>query len=128
MTESFWSIPKQEKMRTPLSILKEQAAALTEVTEGTLQCQVIALQQGELLTLQMYIVVPALANYKFHVLSYTQPIYLYPGQVITPILNQNINVANEAQFIENLKRILSSSQMQRVIAGLIAQATEKQGS
>jgi hypothetical protein len=36
MVESFWVIPDIANVRTPLSIQREQAAALTEQTKGTL--------------------------------------------------------------------------------------------
>ncbi len=47
MAESFWQIPDVSDIRTPLSILREQAAALTEQTKGQLVGVVETKSEGD---------------------------------------------------------------------------------
>jgi hypothetical protein len=119
--ESFWNIP-QVQMRTPLSILREQAELLTKQTDGLMKGEVLMAGDNNQLRIQLAIVVPALRNYKYSIFIYAQPVTIYPGEMF---LSDNIiKIPNEGAFVDNLKKILSSPNVTNAIGGLIAQARE----
>lgn len=140
MTESFWAIPNIEEIRTPVTILKEQADALTQATEGLLKGEVISFTQesvsgSEMLNVlaflqkgfkggsRLAIVVPFLKNYRVNLLDYYHNITMYPGTLDANFSdNREIKVQNEEQFVAALKNILSSEKTKMIVAGLISQA------
>jgi hypothetical protein len=127
MTEAngFWIIPDIAAMRTPLSIMKEQAAALTTATQGLLRGEVGTTQtQSNELNIALNIVVPALGNYRYLVAQYGQPVTMYPGSLYVPSKPVLLKVESEEQFVRLLKQHLASSEIQRVVAGLLSQARE----
>jgi hypothetical protein len=125
MVESFWSIPN-EALRTPLTILREQATALTEQTKGTLIGEAEVLnQQDKGLSIGLSIRVPALNDYKYRILTYDQPVMMYPGTLKGNLGAPGIDVIqNEDQFVEQLKGLLSSQAAQRLLTSLLVQANE----
>ena len=123
--ESFWVIPDIREMRTPVAILNEQATFLTEKTKGVLKGQIETSQSDPAwLNIKLYIVAPALNNYRYQILQYTQPITLYPGRITWLGKNTNYDISDEAKFSQMLKEILSSKETQYIISGLLAQAME----
>lgn len=132
MVESLWSIPATENVRPPLTIMKEQATALTEQTRGSLVGSVETAEYGGGLKVNLAVHVPALNNYRYHVLTYTQPITMYPGRLaseipVASLLNgyappQSIEVENEQEFLEALKRLLTSDEMKQLVSSLLVQA------
>jgi hypothetical protein len=133
MIESFWSIPAVDEFRTPLAILREQANALTEQTGGLLVGSVasrpvawtgIVPQLGTKkadLAIRLDIQVPALNNYSYGLMTYWQPVELYPGY-LEHALDDALAVSDEAEFVEALKGILHSDHTRRVIGSLLSQA------
>jgi hypothetical protein len=123
VVESFWSIPDTEHLRSPMGILREQATALTEQTKGTLVGIVESGrgQAGEL-HIQLELSVPALNDYRFRILQYTQPVEMYPGAIYYD--SRGFSVPDEAAFISTVKDILSSSRVRNVLASLLSQALE----
>jgi len=121
MTESFWAVPQAPTMRTPLSILREQAAALTQKTSGLLVGEVTTPKQSSAddeLSIGLSIKVPALNNYVYHILNYQQPIVLYPGTLRTRFDNDWHEVPDHQAFIDLLQKILSSAEVGRIIEAL----------
>ncbi len=126
MTESFWVVPQAPTMRTPLSILREQAAGLTRATSGILDGEVTTKRDTDSddLTIGLSIKVPALNNYVYHVLEYRQPITLYPGTLWVRINSEFHEVADEAELVRLLRDVLSSDEVQHIVQALWAQARE----
>ncbi|HUB46456.1 MAG TPA: hypothetical protein VMB73_15855 [Acetobacteraceae bacterium] len=126
MVESFWTIPANEALRTPLTILREQATALTEQTKGTLVGEAEVLKQGDQkISIGLSIRVPALNDYKYRILTYDQPVTMYPGSLVTRIGNMTGHgILNEDDFVQQLKHLLSSEEAQRLLTSLLAQANE----
>lgn len=121
MVESFWVIPDVANIRTPLSILREQAAALTQQTKGTLVGVVETSICGEdELALTLTISVPSLNDYRFHLLTYFQPVHLYPGH----FEDSSETATDEIAFIKIVKATLSSTRVQNVLASLLSQAVD----
>lgn len=126
MAESFWNIPTSADVRTPVAILKEQAALLTNQTNGLLIGEVETLSIGSELVVVFSIRVPNLNLYKLEILSYSQPINMYPG-ILRFELRQHDNrseIEDETQFIKAIKAYLSSPGMSRALQSLIAQAQQ----
>lgn len=123
MVESFWAIPELTTMRTPLSILREQAGALTEQTHGALVGIVEADKgKGYVLVIRLEVSVPALNDYRYRILTYEQPIDLYPGILYGP--DDSIsNPVNESDFTSAIKEALSSPRVKNVLTSLLSQVT-----
>lgn len=133
MVESFWAVPDLTNVRTPLSILREQAAALTEQTKGVLVGEVdVTRDDNGDLRIRMDVVSPALNNYRYRILSYKQPISMYPGTLFAEVMAVNklqpkdaIKIVdNESDFISDIKIVLSSEKTKEVLAALIAQSRD----
>jgi hypothetical protein len=132
MVESLWSIPAADNVRAPLMIMKEQAAALTKQTKGSLVGSVEPVAYGNGLVINLSVEVPALNNYRYHVMTYEQPITMYPGtlasQVPAPsgtglyIRPKAIKVNNEEEFLVALKALLASDEVKRLVSSLLVQA------
>jgi hypothetical protein len=121
MVESFWAIPDVANLRTPLSILREQASALTDQTKGTLVGMVEAKGEGGKIEISLDISVPSLNDYRYRILTYRQPIELYPGVVVADVLSQ---VSDEKRFTETVKAVLSSTRVRNALVSLLSQAVE----
>jgi hypothetical protein len=123
MVESFWVIPDVANLRTPLSILREQAAALTDHTKGTLVGMVATKNLADKMEIRLEISVPSLNDYRFRILTYIQPIFeIYPGRLTTGSSEQGILMENEDELVSGLKAILASDRMKNVLASLLSQA------
>jgi hypothetical protein len=124
MTKSFWKIPVSEgTLRTPVTLLREQAALLGNETGGALRGFVgQGIAPSGYFGFSFGISVPALNNYTYLILTIIQPPLMYPLTVKSPTLNFEENIENEEQLEAALEKILGSEEMQRVIAALLAQA------
>lgn len=125
MTNSFWVVPDQVKIKTPLALLREQASALTDMTKGLLVGEVKSGEVGgRYLAVRLDITVPALNAYKYSVLEYIQPPLIFPGTLYDRMRDEQIEIFDEYGFAEALRTILSSDAAQRVIEALLAQAQD----
>jgi len=123
MVESLWSIPTADNLRAPLTIMKEQATALTQETEGSLvgSVETAAYGLGDL-AITLSIQVPSLNNYKYRLLTYTQPITMYPGHLSVGSGVQFVEVKDEQAFLKALKDLLASDEVKRLVSSLLVQA------
>lgn len=122
---SLWVIPDVSNVRTPMTMLKEQATALSEETDGLLRGNVSTLGSTDSdLYIILSIIVPALNNYKFDLLTYTQPITMFPGTLDSNAESKRYRINNEQDFDDSLKVILSSTAVSSIVAALIAQARD----
>lgn len=128
MTESFWAIPDTKNLRTPVTILKEQAEALTGATKGVLVGGVEAFQlnqaqHGYRTGTSLVINVPFLKDYSVNILTYYHNITMFPG-IIKACFEEDAydDVENERDFIICIKKILSSDRTSMILANLISQA------
>jgi hypothetical protein len=122
MTESLWgALPTGGGMRTPHSILLEQAEVLTQQTSGVLVGRVtreISIVSDFKSTLQ--IVAPSL-NYVYDVLSLHYSVNLYPVSVEPSSSLPGARAENEIQLKAELKRVLTSEFVRKAVSGLLAQ-------
>ena len=122
MAQSLWKIPDTTHLRTPVTVLKEQASALTDATEGILVGEVRTNPGStqEQLQYSLEIVVPSLNQYRYRVITLVQPLGMYPLNIL--VGNVSSRVSNEEELIKKLGEILGSERVQRVLASLITQA------
>ncbi|MGK7928933.1 MAG: hypothetical protein AB4290_27465 [Spirulina sp.] len=143
--KNLWGeIPKPEHLRTPYTILKEQAAILSNLTEGLLIGEVIALEKIQQRTdpylkskqqvekeffYVLRIKVPALNNYTYSIVQISYPIELYPI-LVKKLVSRYLMKEDEAechteeQFEEALQEILSSREVKHAISVLLSQVRE----
>jgi hypothetical protein len=109
-----------------MTMLKEQATALSEETSGLLRGNVSTASDigDSQLYITLNIIVPALNNYRFEVLTYSQPITMFPGTLHSAAGNSGHRINNEQEFDSHLKSILASPEISAVVAALIAQARD----
>ena len=145
--KNLWGeLPKPETIRTPYTILKEQASILSEITNGLLLGEVINNQKDKFFVLILRIKAPSLNNYTYSVVEVQHSIKLYPAFVKNltsdPITNATdfINslrvdlrhsglleeqgykkYSSEEEFEKALGQILSSREVKQVISALLAQ-------
>jgi hypothetical protein len=122
--DDFWPDDIGESsIVTPVSILKEQAAALGPKTKGLVTAEVLPTQTGnpQYLAYIFHLVAPAV-NYRYQMFTVTHPISLYP--VTTSYRNTSSSLTGETEFRAWLKELLSSDETKRIVAALIAQSKQ----
>jgi hypothetical protein len=123
-TEDLWgTLPKIEKGRTPVSILKEQANLLMQKTERVIEARVVTqanIQGAIIATLVLF--VPALSGYQTSLLVIQHGIGLYPVTLL-PTLGGSAQVVanNEVEYIDMLRKIFQSEMVQGVLVNLLTQ-------
>ncbi len=122
MVESFWALPDVATLRTPLRILREQATALTERTNGLLVGLVEVNQQSDRdLQIKLDVIVPALNDYRVRILRYVQPITLYPGNLTGMGIGAFMEINSLEDFDIAIKNALSSQAVKNILSSLISQ-------
>ncbi|MEQ8999333.1 MAG: hypothetical protein RID53_22770 [Coleofasciculus sp. B1-GNL1-01] len=144
--KDLWGdLPSAETIRTPYTILKEQASILTEKTNGLLVGEVKFgdvksspqffpgrrevlvdpdSQETRLFVAYLRIKVPSLNNYTYSVLKIQYSLTdLYPVLVTSfaAAEDRECECKSEAEYENALGKILSSSDVKRVISSLLAQ-------
>jgi hypothetical protein len=131
MTESFWVLPDTAKLRTPVTILKEQATELGNATNGVLSAEVISYSKAYgNATLpdsfpggtRLDIKIPILKDYRVSLLDYRHDITMYPGILHVSFGGGSTGISNEEEFIVALKNALSSDSTKNVLGNLLSQA------
>lgn len=123
MPESLWGdIPKGDNLKTPISILREQAAILGNATDNILVADVVPNTQRGEVTLHFYVTAPALDNYRVHLLQVKHDVGLYPLVIETDWMEYECST--EEIFMEDLGAVLSSQEVHRILNSLLAQSKE----
>jgi hypothetical protein len=125
--KNLWGkLPDTETITTPTTILKEQAAELTEMTKAVLLGDVTVVQQYSKFELQLIIRVPLLDNYEYVVLYATHTLDLYPVTVSPGwdryTAKSQVTCTNREEFESAVGTILSSDKMRQVLTSLVAQS------
>ena len=111
-----------EAVRTPASILREQAQKLAELTDYTLNGDVTVGKYGDRFQVTLRIVAPALNDYRLELIRVVHPIDIWPLQMRDVLAEEDYEASSEQEFVTHLGEILSSAQVKRVIAMLISQS------
>ncbi len=113
-----------EIVRTPKSILEEQAKLLTSATKNSLVGQVRKVEgpfSKKRFVYDLDIVVPSLNNYSYTVLRIEHDVDLYPILVRPSEMAPGRTCSNEEAFCNAVEAILSSDGVKRVISRLLSQ-------
>ena len=121
MADLWGDLPNANDIRTPHSILLEQANHLKVKTQGLLVGNVLRSTEIEHFYNTLQIIAPSLSNYTYNVLRVTHTITLYPCNVHSFAQSKSWAPGDERQLEEVLAEILRSAQVHRVINGLQAQ-------
>jgi hypothetical protein len=104
---------------TPVSILKEQAAALGEKTGQLVVGEVLSSSSGDTFYHRFVISAPALGNYNFELFSLQHGISFYPMQA--GWRGTGYSFSSEQQFIDWLKMVFRDQSTKNVIQSILAQ-------
>ncbi len=122
-SENLWGdIPKTGNLRTPITILREQASLLSQATNNVLEGDVSVGREASDFSFTLYIVAPALKYYRYGILKVTHEMTLYPLWVNSLVDDQTFTCGDEKQFKEVLTDILSSPHTHQVIDSLLSQS------
>ncbi|SRR5260221_8681887 len=127
MSKNLWGeISTEQLLRTPTSVLREQATALTKATKAILEGHVRVSSRDGLFAITLSIVAPTIDNYEFDVVYATHGVDLYPVTVAPDwdrySRDAQVDCDDEDELLAALEKILGSSRVQRVIKSLLAQS------
>jgi hypothetical protein len=108
---------------TPASILREQASLLGQKTKHLIEAEVVTSPHtdGSIMH-QFYLVVPAMDNYRYRLLSVNHGVELYPLDIYFGSgPGPYAKAVSEEEFISQLKNVLSSEKTKKVIQSLLGQ-------
>jgi hypothetical protein len=124
MTDSFWPTGLDlNNPRTPVSLMKEQADQLTQLTDGKLIGEVFTHQRGPTIVTELNIRVPYINNYRITILEYWHDVKMFPGKLIDNFGAEEADeVTDEVSFIKAMKDVLGSATTKTILENLISQA------
>ena len=115
----FWGEIAQTEVRTPVAILREQAAALGPKTKHLVEAQVVTRPHQSEISHSFDLVVPALEDYTYQLFRIRHDaVSLYPVWVND---FPELSLKNEDAFVAWLRVRLSSPDTKRIIGNLLAQ-------
>ena len=124
-TKDLWGElePASLIVRTPATILKEQAAFLGAKTQNILEAVVYSENVGGgRFGLAFDIVVPSLDNYSYRLMTIYYPMGLYPVQAnVTG--EPSVTLKTEDEFVTWLQTQLTSAETRKIVGALLSQAT-----
>lgn len=117
----LWPDFKPETVRSPKTILKEQADLLSHKTNNILKGEIGSVSAYDETTVGFSITSPYLNNYKYQLFHIKyNPATLYPVTI-----DSNIVCEEETTFKEKIKEILSAPHTIKVINSLYSQSLEE---
>lgn len=111
-----------ESVTTPVSLLKQQAAALAKRTNGLVEGQVTSYtDRSGRLAHSFKLVVPVLDDYVYELFKIRHDVNIYP--LHASFQGVDYEIVSEKELIEWLRdSVLSSGETKRVLSTLVAQA------
>src|SRR5579872_400146 len=101
-------------VRTPLAILREQAALLGPKTQNLVEAEVDTEPYGSDLRHRFYLIAPALDNYRYQLFEARHEVTkLYPV-----VIDYSTRLATQDELMDWLKNRLSSPETRQVITTL----------
>ena len=113
----FWGDIAPAAVRTPVAILREQAALLGAKTKNLIEATVYTESVRGSFRHLLNLVVPGLDNYTYNLFAIDHGIDLYP----VTVLNRDLIFATEDAFIDWLREELSSDKTKKIVGNLLAQ-------
>ena len=126
-TEDFWGELGTATVRTPVSLMREQAALLGKKTSNLVEAHVKTDSEGGRLVHRFHLIVPALDGYTYRLFKVSHGMEIYPVMVggydpRNPLDSKQL--ANEQEFTDFLREILSAESTKRIILTLLAQVQQ----
>ena len=115
----LWGEIVPAAVRTPVAILREQAALLGTKTKNLVEARVVTEAHGDAFTHRFQLVAPALENYTYALFTIQRGIDFYP----VTVHGQSQALLTEEHFVSWLRMKLSSDSTKRIVGHLIAQIT-----
>jgi hypothetical protein len=116
----FWPDLKDvASVVTPVNLLRQQAATLSEKTNGDVRAYVNTDASGESFVHRFNVIVPGLDDYTYELFQIHHGMNLYP--VTWYHLLENGRLDSEADLVEWLRKTLSSAHTRQVLLTLLAQ-------
>jgi hypothetical protein len=112
----LWGEIEATQIRTPLVILREQAALLGAKTKNLVEASVNTHADGDTFIHNFNLDVPALGRYRYNLFNIQHGPSIYPVTV-----SSKHRLDTEQEFIEWLGAKLSSPETKRIVANLLAQ-------
>jgi hypothetical protein len=107
----------------PVAILREQADHLTKQTKGVIVATVQTGRDGDNFVHQFVLRAPYLDNYRYHLLSVSHALGLYPVDVVFHTTPQNWqSIPDEARLLGVLKEIFQSGATRNIVQALLSQS------
>lgn len=114
----LWGEIAPSAVRTPVSILREQASLLGKKTRHAIEGEVATHTLGSDFVHLFNLVVPALDNYSYELFRIVHGVSIYPVRV----WGSDESLPDEEAFLEWLGRTLSSEKTKGIVGNLLAQA------
>ncbi len=126
-TVDLWSEIITEPIRTPLTILKEQATFLEKKTNGILTGEIRSDIKGGSFTHYFYVKAPSL-SYSYLLFAVDHLFALFPANISKfddseSYISSIPDIKDEERFLNELKGILQSPRTEKVVRALLAQST-----
>ncbi|WP_332862689.1 hypothetical protein [Janthinobacterium svalbardensis] len=122
MTENLWGyIPGAASMATPYSILIGQGKLLSDHTGGQITGYVQKTTSSGEFSVDLFLRVEQLNNYRYHLLRVQHSVELYPLYMTPSGKKSSIACFDEEEFKRELKVILSGDSTMKIIQALLAQ-------
>jgi hypothetical protein len=116
----LWGGFQPAEVRSPLSILRQQASLLGDKTGHLVEARVDSRAQYKEFFHSFRLVVPALDDYTYELFRISHTIDLYPISVRWK--DERVELETEEAFVDWLSSCLSSEATKRIISTLMAQA------
>jgi hypothetical protein len=116
LTDLWGNLDTEELVRTPVSILKEQASLLGKKTGNVIEARVETSFSGGEFSHRLLLVAPALDGYTYELLKFYHRAELYP------VLAAGMQLDDEELFMKWLGTKLSSAETHRIITNLLSQS------
>jgi hypothetical protein len=128
-TENLWgNLPKIGNLKTPLHILKEQATAITHMTQGLLVGSVGSSSASfRPFTYELEIRAPALNDYTATIVRIGYDIGLYPVLLVGYQGAAGVSLPDEAAFVAKLAATLQDEKVKGLISSLLVQSNALTG-
>jgi hypothetical protein len=117
-TTDLWGEFRPAEGRTPLAILREQAALLGDKTKHLVEARVVTRTEESAFFHSLRLVVPALDQYTYELFTVHHGVDLYP----VTAYGEARPLKTEDEFVEWLRARLSSEATKRIISNLMSQA------
>ena len=112
------------KIRTPKTILAEQAAILNEATNGVVRAQVSSSgDSAGTLTHSLSVVAPALSNYQYTIVHVQHDVTTYPCKLYSQVTQGFVPCDDEVHFALELSSVLKHEKTRRVLESLLSQSS-----